>query len=76
MTEEGPVRGVANPSVVDLIRTTPQDEATAWEIFAARADKRYSFTDCTSFAMMRRLGIRRAAALDDDFRREGFEVVP
>ena len=65
-----------DPGVVDLIRSTPQDEATAWEIFAARSDKRYSFTDCTSFAMMRRLGIRRAVALDDDFKREGFEVLP
>jgi predicted nucleic acid-binding protein len=65
-----------DPSVVDLIRTTPRDEALAWEIFAARPDKRYSFTDCTSFAMMRRLGIRWAAALDDDFKREGFEVLP
>jgi len=65
-----------DPGTVDLIRATPQDEATAWETFAARADKRYSFTDCTSFAMMRRLGIRVAAALDDDFKREGFEVLP
>ncbi len=65
-----------DPFVVDLIRTTPQDEAAAWEIFGARSDKRYSFTDCTSFAMMRRLGIKTAAALDDDFSREGFETLP
>ena len=63
-------------SVVDLARTTANDEAAAWDLFRNRADKQYSFTDCVSFVMMRRLGIERAAAFDDDFRREGFAVVP
>lgn len=61
---------------VDLVRTTPDDEAKAWKLFCARADKDYSFTDCTSFVMMSRLGVRKAAALDEDFRREGFDVLP
>ena len=52
------------------------DETRAWKLFARRADKEYSFTDCVSFEIMRRLGITRAAALDDDFRREGFTVLP
>ncbi len=38
--------------------------------------RRYSFTDCTSFVLLRRLGLDRVAALDEDFRREGFELVP
>jgi predicted nucleic acid-binding protein len=61
---------------IDLVRLTADDERAAWTLFLARADKRYSFTDCTSFVLMRRLKIGRAAALDDDFHREGFEVVP
>jgi predicted nucleic acid-binding protein len=67
---------LADPAVVDLLRTTPEDERAAWKLFSARADKRYSFTDCTSFVMMKRLGLRRVAAFDDDFRREGFEALP
>jgi predicted nucleic acid-binding protein len=31
--------------------------------------------DRTSFTFMRRRGIRRAFAFDDDFAREGFELV-
>ena len=62
--------------IVDLLRATPEDEAAAWDLFSHRPDQPYSFTDCISFAMMRRLHIRRAATFDNDFRREGFEVVP
>ena len=61
---------------IDLVHVTGDDERSAWALFVARPDKLYSFTDCTSFVLMRRLKISRAAALDDDFQREGFEVVP
>ena len=65
-----------DPQVVQLVRATAADEGRAWRLFRARSDKRYSYTDCISFVMMKRLGVTRAAALDDDFRQEGFEVVP
>ena len=61
---------------VDLIRITPRDEGTAWSLFLQRPDKTYSFTDCTSFVLLERLGVVRVLALDDDFQREGFQVVP
>lgn len=61
---------------VDLIRVTPEDEQAAWALCCKRSDQRYSFTDCTSFELMRRLRIAGALALDDDFRAEGFQVVP
>lgn len=63
-------------SVVELTRATVEDEATAWELFCERPDKAYSFTDCVCFVMMRRLRIAAAAAVDEDFRREGFETLP
>jgi len=63
-------------SVVDLIRATPADESEAWDLFRNREDKFYSYTDCVSFAMMRRLGIGTAVALDDEFRQERFDVRP
>jgi len=63
-------------TVADLVRLTADDERRAWSIFGQRLDQRFSFTDCTSFALMRRLGITEAAALDDDFAREGFMVLP
>jgi predicted nucleic acid-binding protein len=63
-------------TVVDLLRLTPDDEQRAWALFLARPDKTYSYTDCTSFVLMRRLSIQRAIALDADFQREGFVLLP
>jgi len=61
---------------LDLMRVTISDEKAAWALFLARPDKLYSFTDCTSFVVMRRLGISEAVAVDADFRREGFDSIP
>lgn len=65
-----------NPRAVELVHVTPDDELRAFELFRARPDQRYSFTDCTSFVVMRRLGIDTAVTLDQDFRNEGFTVLP
>jgi len=65
-----------NPDIVGLLRITSEDERAAWRLFLQRDDHAFSFTDCTSFAMMRRLGLSNALALDDDFRAEGFGVMP
>ncbi|MFO0965440.1 MAG: PIN domain-containing protein [Gemmataceae bacterium] len=62
--------------VVELVRLTFQDEEDAWNLLIDRPDKDYSFTDCTSFGLMRRLGITKALSLDADFRQEGFDVAP
>ena len=42
-------------------------------IFFRYRDKDFSFTDCTSFAVMRDRRVRRALAFDGDFSAAGFE---
>jgi predicted nucleic acid-binding protein len=63
-------------TVTMLVSVEPRDIEQAWKRFTREADKSYSFTDCTSFAVMRRLGLGKAAAVDPDFRRAGFETLP
>ena len=55
---------------------TRRDEVSAWDIFTRYRDKSFSFTDCTSFAVMQRLGIASAVAIDDDFRSFGLACTP
>ena len=64
------------PDVVDLVRVLDADERAAWALFHERPDKSYSFTDCTSFVLMRRIGLQMVVSLDDDLRQEGFVTLP
>lgn len=60
---------------VEKIWITPSDEKQGWELFASRKDKSYSFTDCTSFVVMKRLKIKKSLALNSHFKQEGFEEI-
>ena len=59
------------------------DLQAAWEFGTVYHDQDFSIVDRTSFAVMRRLGIERAASFDDDFaifrfgpqRRRAFTIV-
>ena len=51
-------------------------KAGDWEIFTRYRDKSFSFTDCTSFALVKRSGIDNAVAIDDDFRAFGIPCLP
>ena len=50
------------------------DKARA--VFFRHRDKDYSFTDCTSFVVMRELKLRQALTTDRHFRQMGFHVLP
>jgi hypothetical protein len=69
-------RTLLDPGVVELLPVTPADERAAWSLFERRPDKLYSFTDCTSFIVMRRVKITMAVTLDAHFVQEGFGVIP
>ena len=48
----------------------------ARRIFERYHDQKFSFTDCTSFAICQDAGIEEAFALDTDFRIFGLSVIP
>lgn len=47
--------------------TSPDEERAAFDYFKRHQDQTYSFVDCLSFAVMEKLGIREALAVDSDF---------
>jgi uncharacterized protein len=66
---------------IDAIRALPAiriehvDDALeddAWTWLRIHDERRYSFVDATSFAIMRKLRIREALAFDGDFQAAGF----
>lgn len=59
-----------------LVPVELQDEDAAWDIFVRYHDHAFSFTDCTSFAVMQRLGLATAITLDSDFRTFGLRCLP
>jgi uncharacterized protein len=66
-----------NGSIASLEWVSPADIQAAWEIFGRFRDKGWSFTDCTSRAIIQRLSISTAFAFDEHFRQFGsVQVVP
>lgn len=59
---------------VRIYRILVRDEKTSWRWFEENWSG-LSFTDCTSFAVMQRLGIKRVATFDEHFRMAGFEIL-
>lgn len=67
---------VRNGTLCHVARINETDENIAWKIFSNYSDKSFSFTDCTSFAVMSRLKIETALAIDNDFRAYGLHCLP
>jgi len=62
--------------VVRVLPVTTEIEERAWQIFKKCGDKDFSFTDCTSFALMEKEAISTAFTFDDHFRQYELQVVP
>ncbi len=57
-----------------IVRVTVADERNAWKWFSKDWSK-LSYTDCVSFAIMERLGIKSFFGFDKHFSRAGFKSV-
>lgn len=68
--------GLRSGELARFVRVLPADLDAASRLFTERRDQRLSFTDCTSFALMARLKLDTAIALDGDFRAMGWTVLP
>ena len=65
--------------LVPILRPLWIDEelhAAAVAALFAAGRRKLSLVDCTSFELMRRHGLAEALAIDDDFTRQGFGLLP
>lgn len=61
-------------SAVDLVWLDKDSKLNAWEYFKKHDDKGYSFTDCTSFVLMKEMSLTRCLAFDRHFEQAGFRL--
>lgn len=64
---------IATLSPLKIIRVLAIDEEKAWDWFW-NDWRNLSFTDCVSFAVMKRLNLIYAATFDQHFTRAGFKI--
>jgi predicted nucleic acid-binding protein len=61
---------------IELVRLDEDLEGDAWEILERHGDKRWSYVDATSFALIDRDGGGEAFAFDAHFNQRGLRVLP
>lgn len=61
---------------IEILRIDEELFNEAWEMFQNFKDKEWSFTDCTSYALMKKLNIQVGVSFDRHFRQFGVQVVP
>jgi len=62
---------------IEMVTVTPPHEDLAFAIFKRYADKDFSFTDCTSFSVIRSLKLKSGFAFDKHFEQfEGINRLP
>ncbi len=58
-----------------VLPVTPADEIGARQLLRRYTDKRFSYTDATSFVIMQRFGIEVAFTFDENFTQYGLRVL-
>ncbi len=59
-----------------LVRLDPVQFQEAVKVLKESGERKWSFTDCTSFTIMRQLGIRDAFTFDKNYQEAGFTKLP
>ena len=63
-----------NSNIAKIADVTKNDLQRAWEMFRKFEDKELSFTDCTSFVLMKSLRLQEAFTFDSHFKQVGIKM--
>lgn len=61
---------------INLLQIDTEIFDKAWLVYQSFSDKQWSFTDCTSYVLMKNLSIHTGASFDNHFDQFGFITVP
>lgn len=64
-----------NSNVIKILPVSSEYFQEAWKLYQKYRDKQFSFTDVTSFAIMRDMEINKVFAFDNHFSQAGFELL-
>ncbi len=67
---------IKKSKITKIIKVDEEIFQKAWETFKEYKDKLWSFTDCTSFAIMEKMNIKTAFTFDKHYNQAGFNTIP
>ena len=71
---ESYIEAILQEDICQLLRVSPETESKAWTMLKKYKDVTFSYTDCTSFILMKEHKIKKALSLDEHFVIAGFEL--
>lgn len=67
---------IVSSKITRMIKVDYEAFKDAWDLFKKFKDKLWSFTDCTSFILMKRHRLVTAFTFDEHYRQAGFKTLP
>ena len=69
------IKAIHDTESIEVIEVDKELFEEAWTMYSGRIDKEWSLTDCVSFVVMERYGIKEAFTNDHHFEQAGFDVL-
>jgi len=66
---------IFSSDVIKIVSVYPDTFKSAWILYKKYDDKKFSFTDVTSFTIIKDLNIKKAFGFDSDFTKVGIELI-
>jgi len=69
------INAIRDTEFINVVELDKEAYDESWQMYSDRTDKEWSLTDCISFTVMKRNGMRDAFTNDHHFEQAGFNVL-